>query len=122
LIERLIIPVHVPSAFPWVERGTRERLDDVRSGLERTRLGRRALVLALAFSACAGCDPLVDVAGAFFPAWMLCILAGIAATVCVRYAFSRARLEPWLGPLLLVYPSLSALIALALWLALYRSP
>jgi hypothetical protein len=79
-------------------------------------------VLGLAFSACAACDPLVNVAGAFFPGWMLCILAGIASTVCLRYLFSRAGLEPWLGPLLLVYPSLSALIALALWLVLYRSP
>jgi hypothetical protein len=53
---------------------------------------------------------------------MLCILLGIGSTVCLRYVFARARLEPWLGPLLIVYPSLSALIALALWLVLYRSP
>jgi hypothetical protein len=69
-----------------------------------------------------GRDPLVDVAGAFFPAWMLCILLGIGSAVCVRYVFARARLEPWLGPLLVVYPSLAALIALGLWLVLYRSP
>jgi hypothetical protein len=94
----------------------------VRGSPERPRLGARAPLLALAFSACSACDPLVNVAGAFFPGWMLCILAGIASTVFVRYLFARARLEPWLGPLLLVYPSLSTLIALALWLALYRSP
>jgi hypothetical protein len=60
------------------------------------------------------------VAGAFFPGWILCILAGIAATVALRYLLARARLEPSLGPLLLVYPSLAALIALSLWLGLYR--
>jgi hypothetical protein len=65
-------------------------------------------------------DPLVDVAGAFFPAWMLCILAGIAATVGIRYVLAKTRLEPSLGPLLLIYPSLAAMIALALWLGLYR--
>jgi hypothetical protein len=77
-------------------------------------------MLAPALLPCTACDPLVDVAGAFFPAWMLCILIGIAATVSIRYLLARARLEPSLGPLLLVYPSLAAMIALALWLGLYR--
>ena len=67
-----------------------------------------------------GCDPLLDVAGAFFPAWMLCILAGVAATVALRYALARMRLEATLGPLLLIYPSLATAIALGLWLGFYR--
>jgi|HubBroStandDraft_5_1064220.scaffolds.fasta_scaffold310843_2 hypothetical protein len=75
-----------------------------------------APLLALA----AGCDPLVDVAGAFFPGWMVCILVGVASTVLIQRLLSRTRLEPSLGPLLLVYPSLAATIALGLWLGLYR--
>jgi hypothetical protein len=92
----------------------------MRSDRERTRLRRTALVLAPASMACAGCDPLVDVAGAFFPGWMVCILVGIAATVLVRQLLSRAQLEPSLGPLLIVYPSLATTIALVLWLGFYR--
>ena len=59
-------------------------------------------------------------AGAFFPAWLLCILLGIGLTVLVRAVLSRTRIEPWLGPLLIIYPSVAASIALALWLAFYR--
>jgi hypothetical protein len=95
----------------------REGFEIMKSGRERTP-GWSALVVASA--ACAACDPLVGVAGAFFPAWMLCILIGIAATVLVRQILARARIEPSLGPLLVVYPSLATAIALALWLAFYR--
>ena len=59
-------------------------------------------------------------AGAFFPAWMFCILVGVTATVLLRQLFARMRLEPSLGPLLLVYPSLAAAISLALWVIVYR--
>ena len=84
-------------------------------------MGRRSRWLVLApLPLCAACDPLIDVAGAFFPAWMLCILAGVAATVALRYALARMRLEATLGPLLLIYPSLATAIALGLWLGFYR--
>jgi len=87
---------------------------------ERAQLGWSALVLVAAFVPCAACDPLIDVAGAFFPAWMLCILVSIALTVLVRQVLARTRLEPSLGPLLVIYPSLATTIALALWLGFYR--
>jgi hypothetical protein len=78
------------------------------------------LAFAPLFAFAAGCDPLVDVAGAFFPAWMLCILVGVASTVLIQRLLARTRLETSLGPLLVVYPSLAATIALALWLGFYR--
>jgi YtcA family len=94
------------------------------SSSERTpqRAGRAgaALVLVLALAPCAACAPLVDVAGAFFPAWMFCILVGVTATALLRQLFARMRLEASLGPLLLVYPSLAAAISLAVWVIVYR--
>lgn len=86
----------------------------------RTRPGWAALSLTTSLIACAACDPLIDVAGAFFPAWILCILAGIGATVLVRQLLSRSRLEASVGPVLVVYPSLAVAVSLALWLAFYR--
>ncbi len=77
-------------------------------------------MLAIVLAPCAACAPLVDVAGAFFPAWMLCVVVGVAATVLLRQVLARLRLEASLGPLLIVYPSLAATIALALWVIVYR--
>jgi YtcA family len=98
------------------ERTRRTRLEG------RVRTSASAIALAAALAPCAGCAPLVDVAGAFFPAWMLCILIGITATVLLREVLVRTRLESSLGPLLVVYPSLAAAISLFLWLVLYRRP
>lgn len=92
----------------------------MRSDGRPTPLGGSAFVLAAVLVPRAACDPLVDVAGAFFPAWMLCILVGIASTVVLRYVLSRTHLEPSLGPLIVIYPSLAATISLALWLVFYR--
>src|SRR5215470_4105499 len=41
-----------------------------------------------------GCDPLLNVAGSFFPAWMVAMVVGVALTVAVRYVFAAAGLEP----------------------------
>lgn len=84
----------------------------------RRRRGGGAVVLAAL--ACTSCDPLIDVAGAFFPAWMLCILVAIAATVLLRLLFARTGIEPSLGPLLFIYPCLATAIAFACWVIVYR--
>jgi hypothetical protein len=97
-------------------RARRTRLDGTARG------SASAVALAAALAPCAGCAPLVDVAGAFFPAWMFCILVGIAATVLLREVLARTRLESSLGPLLVVYPSLATAISLFLWLVLFRGP
>ena len=77
-----------------------------------------AAVLALVG---AGCDPTLNVEGSFFPAWIVSMVIGLALTLVVRYVFAVARLEPHLGPLLLIYPSLGLLLTLLTWLVLYRT-
>jgi hypothetical protein len=69
----------------------------------------------------AGCDPILNVEGSFFPAWMVSIAIGIALTAGMRYLFALARLEPHLGPLPLIYTSLGLLLTLVAWLVLYRT-
>jgi YtcA family len=69
----------------------------------------------------AGCDPILNVEGSFFPAWMVAMAIGIALTVVVRYVFVITRLEPHLGPPLLIYTSLGLLLTLVTWLVLYRT-
>jgi YtcA family len=81
------------------------------------RLASGAAVVLLA----AGCNPLLNVEGSFFPAWMLCLVAGVALAVAARALFVLLRLEPHLGPPILIYPSLTLLLSVLTWLMLYRS-
>ncbi len=77
-------------------------------------------LLAAPLPLCAACDPLIDVAGAFFPAWILCIAVAIVATVLLRFVFVQTRLEPLLGPLIILYPGLATALALTFWILFYR--
>ena len=69
----------------------------------------------------AGCDPVLNIQGSFFPGWMASILIGSALTVAVRYLFVVTRLEPHVGPPVLIYTSLGLLLTVVTWLILYRT-
>ena len=69
-----------------------------------------------------GCErvPSVNVLGAYFPSWMLCVLVGIALTLAARQALTAAGVESSIGPLGLVYPALTLAFTLATWLIFFR--
>jgi hypothetical protein len=77
-----------------------------------------AAVLALVLT---GCDPVINVFGSFFPAWVICIAAGITLAALVRPLLVLTRLEPQLGPLLIVYPSLALLLTMVTWLIFFHT-
>jgi hypothetical protein len=66
----------------------------------------------------AGCTraPSFDIVGSFFPAWLVCVVAGILLTVLAR-ALLHHRID--IAFPVLVYPSLAAVFTFALWLALF---
>jgi YtcA family len=78
----------------------------------------RRYVSALAPPVLAGCAraPSFDILGSFFPAWLLCAVLAVLLTLLSRELLRRYVELPW--PVL-VYPSLTTLFALALWLALF---
>jgi hypothetical protein len=83
----------------------------------------RICVVASSF-ALEGCDervPSINVLGAFFPAWMLCIIAGIVATVVARQVLGAIGLDPWLGPRGVVYPALALAFMLVTWIAFVQN-
>ena len=86
-------------------------------GLLHTRRLAAVVPVVLAMA----CDPIVNVYGSFFPAWVLCLLTGVGCAVVLRFVFARAGLEEGFAPLLLVYPALVILISCVTWLALFRS-
>jgi len=63
--------------------------------------------------------PSLDVFGSFFPIWMPCIAAAILLTLAARFLLIRVRLDGELGPRVIVYPSMAALFACAIWLVFF---
>jgi len=61
--------------------------------------------------------PSFDILGSFFPAWLVCLVLGLALTILVRWILSRVRIV--LAVPILSYPSLTALFTLALWLMFF---
>ena len=82
---------------------------------------RRVGIIATGVPLC-GCErvPSVNLLGAYFPSWMLCILIGGALTLVARWALVAGGVEPWIGPRGLVYPALALAFALATWLMFFR--
>ena len=68
----------------------------------------------------AGCAraPSFDILGSFFPAWLVCLTVGLLLTVAFRWLLLRIQIV--IAAPVLTYPSLTALITLALWLAFFR--
>jgi CDP-diglyceride synthetase len=81
----------------------------------------RITTSAIAGVIAAGCDPIVNIQGSFFPSWTVCMAVGGVLTAGLRQLFAVLRLEPHLGPLPLVYPSLWVLMTMLTWLAFYRT-
>ena len=81
----------------------------------------RPYVMA-AGAALTGCErvPSIDLLGAFFPSWMLCIVIGIVLTLAVWRALAAGHMEPRLGPAALLYPALALTFTLVAWLAFFQ--
>ncbi len=77
------------------------------------------MMAALAGLLTTGCDPILNFYGSYFPAWVLSLAIGIVLASLSRWLLAATRLEPHLGPLLLVYPALGLLLTCATWLLLF---
>jgi hypothetical protein len=74
---------------------------------------------ALLITAC-GRAPSVDIAGSFFPVWMVCVTTAVVLSFCVRYVLVKCRIESEVGPVALFYPSLVVLITSLMWLIFFK--
>jgi hypothetical protein len=73
----------------------------------------------LCFTGC-GRAPAINILGSFFPAWMICLTAGVVLAFIVRFILLRYRLETEVGPLALFYPCVVVLSTCLLWLIFFR--
>ena len=67
-----------------------------------------------------GCDPIITIAGANFPAWLLCLLVGAILTAALRPLLLLSRLELYVGPLTVFYPSLIAMLSMVVWVVFFN--
>jgi hypothetical protein len=82
---------------------------------------RKAGLIAVSAVFLTACDPMLSIQGSFWPAWIICILAGLAASMVLMWQLVRYRLAPYLGPPLLIAPSLWALCTFVIWLLFYST-
>ena len=76
--------------------------------------------LAITLLTMSACDPVVNIAGANFPAWLLCAIVGAILAATFRPVFAATGIERYLGPLLLIYPCLALLLACAIYLIFFN--
>jgi YtcA family len=74
----------------------------------------------------AGCrtdahSPTVDVLGSYFPAWIICIVIGLALTLVARQLFIGFKVDTHLRPAPLVYLCLTVLFTLTVWLLFFQN-
>ncbi|HEU0273965.1 MAG TPA: YtcA family lipoprotein [Candidatus Udaeobacter sp.] len=89
----------------------------------------RLVILALALSiACffaihvfSHRSPTVDILGSYFPAWMICIISGLALTLVAHWIVQACHLKPYLGPAPLIYSCLTIIFTFATWILFYQN-
>jgi hypothetical protein len=90
------------------------------SAMTRSSLGSASAFVFLASSSLGGCSasgaPSFDLFGAFFPAWLLCGVVGIAGAGIARIAFVSTGLANTLPYQLAVCTAIGVMTAVLVWL------
>ena len=86
-----------------------------------SRRNTQSFASLLLFVLC-GCQhaPTVNIAGSFFPVWIMCMVVGFAFAAIARVLFIRLELDKEIRPSILIYPCIAASFALTLWLIFFR--
>jgi YtcA family len=88
------------------------------------QLSRRSIAyfsgtgIALVTCGC-GRAPSFSILGSYFPAWLLCLVAGILLTALTHWLLTRLELAKELIWTILVYPCMTAFFAFTLWLIFF---
>jgi YtcA family len=68
-----------------------------------------------------GCDPQINVAGAYFPAWLLSLIGGLFVFWVIHLVFLRTGIIPFLIPIPLVYAALLTSLICGIWLLFFAA-
>ena len=82
---------------------------------------RFAVILAIAGTpSLSGCDPVVSIAGADFPDWLVCVIAGSVLAAACHPLLLGSGLERHLRPLPFFYGCLIVMFSLLAWIAFFN--
>lgn len=68
----------------------------------------------------AGCERTITVAGAFFPAWLICLVAALLISSLIHLVMFRKGWDLWLVPRNLVYTAMVLFLTLLIYLLFFR--
>jgi hypothetical protein len=83
--------------------------------------GLWSLLGLLGLGGCGPGAPSLNLAGSYFPAWILCSLIGVAVGLAARFVLSATRLAETAAYPLVVCIASGAIAAILAWLAFYRA-
>jgi hypothetical protein len=66
-------------------------------------------------------SPTIDILGSYFPAWMICIVAGLTLTLISRWIIRAYHLEPYASPAPLIYTCLTLIYTFGTWIIFYHN-
>lgn len=68
-----------------------------------------------------GLPSTLSIGDAYYPAWLACIASGVVGAMILRAILIKKGWDQSFRPRPLAYPSLAVLIALVVWLLVFRS-
>jgi hypothetical protein len=80
---------------------------------------RIAFLLGVVFLSGCGRAPTFNILGSFFPAWLMCMLAGIVLAAAANRLFVYLRIDNEIVWSILVYPCLAMFFACTFWLIFF---
>ena len=98
----------------------REERSRKQSSMTRLASAERigSLLGAVVFSGC-GRAPNFNILGSFFPAWLICMLAGIVLATAANRLLAYLRIDKDVVWSILVYPCLAMFFACTFWLIFF---
>lgn len=76
------------------------------------------ILIAIPIAGC-GRAPSFNILGSFFPAWLICMIAGVVLAAISNRVFAFFKIDNEIAWSIAVYPCLALLFACALWLIFF---
>lgn len=89
---------------------------EMRAGRFHRASGRASLLL---LAATAGCSPYLELGGAYFPAWLICLLIGSALSAALRTVLVRRGIDSLIEPQALAWPAIIVALSASCWLVFF---